>query len=127
MLELMQSRDRLQVVSDQTGTPTWTRSLACVTWQLMKIPGLYGIQHYRDGGETTWFDFALTIRAAGLRHGLLTRHVDILPIRSDEYGAPATRPPYSVLECGETWNWLRHTPDDWRVALDKLLSAMAGQ
>lgn len=124
MLQLMQTRDTLRVVSDQTGTPTWTRSLAASTWQLLQIPGLHGIHHFCDAGQTNWFEFACAILEIALQYNLLTQRPTILPIRSVDYNSPAKRSAYSVLDCRQTWRLLAHEPDDWRESLGKLLTEM---
>jgi dTDP-4-dehydrorhamnose reductase len=122
MLQLMQTRGTLQVVSDQIGTPTWTRSLAAATWQLIRIPGLHGIHHFCDAGQTNWFEFASTILEIALQHNLTTKHPAILPVQSVDYNSTAKRPPYSVLDCRQTWRLLGHEPDEWKVSLGKLLA-----
>ena len=124
MLQLMKTRDTLRVVSDQTGSPTWTRSLASATWQLIKIPALHGIHHYCDTGQTNWFEFAGAIMETALQHDLLTKRVEILPISSADYNAHAKRPAYSVLDCTQTWRLLEHEPDAWKLSLGKLLEEM---
>lgn len=124
MLGLMQSRDTLRVVADQIGTPTWTRSLAHATWQLMPVTGLHGIHHFCDAGATTWFEFSRAIQETAWRYGLLTNRTQIMPVTTAEYGAPARRPAYSVLDCTQTWRLLKQEPDNWRVALEKLLLEM---
>ena len=125
MLQLMQTRNSLHVVSDQTGTPTWTRSLANATWQLIKIPGLHGIHHFCDAGQTNWFEFACAILETALQHNLVTKHPSIRPVNSVDYDAPAKRPNYSVLDCTQTWRLLGHEPDDWKLSLGKLLAEIS--
>jgi dTDP-4-dehydrorhamnose reductase len=125
MLQLLQTLETVRVVSDQTGTPTWTRSLAAATWQLIKIPGLHGIHHFCDAGQTNWFDFSKTIQEIAWRYNLLSKYVKIVPIQSEEYAAPARRPAYSVLDCTQTWRLLGQEPDDWKISLDKLFAEMS--
>ena len=82
--------ERLRVVNDQRGSPTYTMDLARGISSLIK-KGLEGIIHVTNAGEATWFDLA---KAALLLAGIGT---PVEAISSDEYPAKAKRPPYSVL------------------------------
>ena len=81
----------LRVVSDQIVTPTSTADLAEKVARLLEHES-YGVYHMTNTGECSWFDFAKeALRLAGLRAG-------ITPVTSEEYGAKAQRPAYSVLD-----------------------------
>ncbi len=91
MLDLAETRNELSVVSDQTGTPTFTKDLAVALADLIKTP-LYGTYHLANSGQTTWHGFAkATLSAAG------KGHVNVKPIRSEDWPSPTRRPSYSVL------------------------------
>jgi len=91
MLRLAAEGRPIRVVSDQTCTPTFTRDLAAQIALLIETEA-YGTYHATNAGACTWYEFACEIfRLAGLS-------VEVQPISSAEYGAPARRPPYSVLE-----------------------------
>jgi dTDP-4-dehydrorhamnose reductase len=94
MLRLGRQRGRLRVVADQCCTPTYVPHLAGAIRFLLGVgaPGLY---HVVNAGATTWHDFAAEIfRQAGLA-------VSLEPITAAQYGAPAPRPAYSVLDTGK--------------------------
>ena len=61
MLKLGSSRDEINVVSDQHGSPTYAEDLANIIAQAIekKIP--YGIYHTTNQGFTTWYDFTKRI------------------------------------------------------------------
>src|SRR3954469_17010458 len=81
----------LHVVNDQTITPTSTADLAEKVAQLLEHES-YGIYHMTNTGECSWFDFAKEVlRLAGVS-------AEITPVTSEEYGAKAQRPAYSVLD-----------------------------
>ena len=89
MLRLGAERDEVRVVDDQRGSPTYVGHLAGATRELVELPG--GIWHVAAGGECTWAEFAEAIfEGAGLE-------CRVVPISTEEYGAPAPRPAYSVL------------------------------
>ncbi|PUB32382.1 dTDP-4-dehydrorhamnose reductase [Promicromonospora sp. AC04] len=84
-------RDRLSVVDDQTGQPTWTADLADLIVRLVGARSPGGIYHGTASGQVTWHGFAREVVAAAGR----TTPVD--PTTSAAYQLPAPRPAYSVL------------------------------
>ncbi|HEU4495533.1 MAG TPA: dTDP-4-dehydrorhamnose reductase [Flavobacterium sp.] len=95
MIRLGQERDTLNVVNDQTGTPTNAIDLARAIAHTCRSKDLelkYGIYHYSNEGECTWFDFAKEI------FELHQISVDLKPIPTSDYPTPAERPKYSVLD-----------------------------
>ena len=124
MLRLMGERDRISVVDDQRGTPTWARSLAEVIWAAIgaDLPG--GVYHWTDGGEASWCDFAAGIYAEARDAGMLDREVTICPIPTAEYPTPARRPAYSVLDCSATVEALGLEQRHWASRLQQMLAEM---
>ena len=89
MLRLGAERDEVRVVDDQVGSPTYVGHLAEATRYLVDMPR--GVWHVSAGGECSWAEFAAAIfEEAGL-------DCRVVPITTEEYGAPAPRPAYSVL------------------------------
>lgn len=107
MLRLMRERDRLGIVDDQYGAPTWSRLIAEATALMVAQsrtarrfdPGAHaGTYHLTCGGQTTWFGFAARIRELAMVAGLLDESAARLdPIPTSAYPTPARRPAYSVL------------------------------
>jgi len=93
MIRLMKERNSINVVDDQTGSPTYAADLAAAIMQMLEtnhfIPGIY---HYSNEGETSWFSFAKEIKR------LTGSHCDVLPIPSSGFPTPAKRPAYSLLD-----------------------------
>jgi len=121
MLQLMRDRDRLNVVVDQIGSPTWAKTLSQAIWAAGLKDELSGILHWCDAGTASWHDFAVAIRDEAIRGGLLERSVSIEPIDSTNYPTPAKRPRYSVLDTSGTWALLGLKPLGWREALRQML------
>ena len=96
MLRLTAERDRLNVVFDQTGTPTYAGDLALAIFSIVE-KGLYagneGTYHFSDEGACSWYDFAVEI-AAAVGHDKCR----IEPCRTADYPTAARRPAYSVLD-----------------------------
>jgi len=121
MLRLMKERDRLKVVADQVGAPTWAASLATAIWAAAENKQLKGIYHCSDAGVTSWYDFAVAIQEEALDRGILEQPIPITPITTAEFPTPAKRPSYSVLDCTRAWRDIGIEPIQWRVALRQML------
>jgi dTDP-4-dehydrorhamnose reductase len=124
MLSLMRERESLSVVSDQVGTPTWTRGLAEAIWEAAGRPELRGIHHWTDAGVASWYDFAVAIQEEALALGILDRAVPIRPLRTEEYPTPARRPSYSVLDATATAAILGLQRRHWRANLRQMLQGL---
>lgn len=121
MLRLMRERERVAVVADQVGTPTWAGLLAGALWELALRPEVEGILHWTDLGVASWYDFAVAIQEEALARGLLERAVAVEPIRTEDYPTPARRPAYSVLDKSAALAALAAPRQHWRVALRAML------
>ena len=96
MLSLTESKPQLNVVFDQTGTPTYALDLAEVIYDILenrKWEGNDGIYHYSNEGVCSWFDFTKMIAEYAGNTGC-----DIRPCHSDEFPSKVKRPAYSVLD-----------------------------
>jgi dTDP-4-dehydrorhamnose reductase len=98
MLKLMKTKDRIGVVFDQKGTPTYTADLAAAIVAILRAPKpVYGTFHFTNLGETNWHEFALEIRKLGKEYGLLTGDCAVDALTTEQYPTKAKRPAYSVL------------------------------
>jgi dTDP-4-dehydrorhamnose reductase len=92
ILKLAAERDELRVVSDQRGSPTYTRHLAVKLAELINCKA-YGIYHVTGSGSCSWFEFTQAIlKSSGFNH------VRVVPISTQESARRAPRPAFSVLE-----------------------------
>jgi dTDP-4-dehydrorhamnose reductase len=113
------------VVSDQTGSPTWTFDLSEAIIALLKKHGNnpvpYGIYHFTNEGIITWFDFAKAIYATGRKLGILNTECIINPCSSEEFPAKVKRPHYSVLDKTKIKRELGISIPDWHKSLEMFL------
>jgi dTDP-4-dehydrorhamnose reductase len=84
-------RDRLSVVDDQTGQPTWTADVADLVVRLVEASAPGGIYHGTSSGQVTWCGFAREVVAAS------GHETPVDTTTSAAYQLPAPRPAYSVL------------------------------
>ncbi|HLN22096.1 MAG TPA: dTDP-4-dehydrorhamnose reductase [Bacteroidales bacterium] len=124
ILKLAAEKDSINVVFDQTGTPTYAADLAAAIMHI--ISGVIrnqfalnsGIYNYSNEGVCSWYDFATEIRnIAGLK-------CDIKPVLSNEFKQLAKRPSYSVmnkLKIRENYNMeIPH----WRSGLKRCMKLL---
>lgn len=121
ILRLAQERDRLTIVDDQRGVPTYTRDLA---HGIMALCGsdAEGYVHLTNAGSCTWCDYARFILEQA--H---VENVTVVPISTAELGRPAPRPAYSVLD-GTRFAALTGAPlRPWQEAVVSYLAVRAGR
>lgn len=95
MARLMRQKPELKVVDDQRGRPTHVTGLAERSFALFS-QGHRGAFHITDEGECSWFEFAQAIKDT------IGASCEITPCTTADFPRPAPRPPYSVLDLGQT-------------------------
>ena len=94
MMQLGATRERLTVIADQVGTPTYARDLAEAILHIVQHPTFVpGVYNYSNEGACSWYDFAVKIHELA---GITTCQVE--PIRTEQYPTPAQRPAYSLMD-----------------------------
>ena len=108
ILRLAQTKETLNVVSDQIGAPTSAEFIADISAELAlcALNGkreLFGIYNLVPNGATSWCDFAKWIvsQTQSLGVELALKSQNIHPIPSSEYPTPAVRPLNSRLDNGK--------------------------
>src|ERR1035438_3533091 len=114
ILKLASTRPEISVVSDQRGSPTFTRDLASTLVQLCRADAR-GIVHVTNSGNCTWCEFASEI----VRRSSLPTVVR--PVTTGEFPRPARRPAYSVLSPDSLHAYNIRMPD-WQDALRRYLA-----
>lgn len=121
MLKLINDRKEISAVSDQIGSPTWSRNLAGVIWSLIDIKANPGIYHWSDSSMVSRYDFACAVYKEALAIGLVENEALIVSISSNQYPTRAERPKYSVLDTSETARIIENHGEHWLLALRKML------
>jgi dTDP-4-dehydrorhamnose reductase len=92
MIDLMKKNSSVKVVNDQIGSPTYTHDLAKVILNIIvNYKNKSGLFHYSNEGETSWFEFARSIKE------LYNLDCKIIGVSSKEFKTLAKRPKYSLL------------------------------
>ena len=130
MQKLAKERDELKIVDDQIGSPTWCRTIAQTTANVLtqilpqSSPGdlsrfeqASGLYNLVCGGQTSWYGFAQAI----LKEMSSSPIAKLTPIPTSGYPTPARRPPYSVLSTEKLKSSFGITPPAWDVTLQYCL------
>ena len=125
MLNVGKTHDKLTVVNDQIGTPTYTFDLARLLVDMIEIDK-YGYYHAtNEGGYISWYDFTKEIfrQAVELGHNEYSEErLSVAPVTTAEYGvSKAARPFNSRLDKSKlTANGFQPLPT-WQDALHRYL------
>ena len=114
MIRLSETNTEISVVSDQIGSPTYTRDLAVVLIEMLFSEN-YGIYNVTNIGFCSWYEFASEI------FKLLGKDIKIKPILAEEYKAAAVRPYNSRLSKEKLEENSLPVPYDWKDALNRYL------
>ncbi|MGQ9508299.1 MAG: dTDP-4-dehydrorhamnose reductase [Thermodesulfobacteriota bacterium] len=110
-----QEKKILSVVSDQIGSPTYTRDLSKAIAILIQ-KNAQGIFHVSNEGSCSWFTFGQRILGFwGMKE------VEVNPISSEELARPARRPSYSVFNTSKFEREVGWRLRPWSEALKEFL------
>lgn len=120
MLNLMSTKESINVVFDQVGTPTYAYDLANTIYDIIenrKFVDNTGIYHYSNEGVCSWYDFTKMIAFF-----VDNKTCDIQPCHSYEFKSNVKRPSYSVLDKAKIKNAFNISIPYWVDSLKKCIS-----
>ncbi|RRO08360.1 dTDP-4-dehydrorhamnose reductase [Pectobacterium aquaticum] len=120
MLKLGKERDKLSIVGDQRGCPTYAGDLAQAVIHLLEKKAEGGIYHYCGDKEVSWCEFAEEIFKVANKKNAISFIPTLSAISSEEYSTPAKRPKYSSLDCIKIKNFNIY-PSDWLKKLNTII------
>jgi len=121
MLRLGKERDKLNVVSDQRGSPTYATDLAGVILEIIKnkefseLNQTTQIYHYSNEGETSWYDFSKEI------FKLAKVDCKVNPITTEQYPTPARRPRNTLMDKDKIRSVFGTKQPFWKTSLVKYI------
>lgn len=131
MLSLMESREKLNVVFDQVGTPTYAADLARTIYDAaMRVAAgetdvrHCGIYNYSNEGVCSWYDFSVAIEE--LSRESRGRRCEVSPCHSDEFPSKVRRPSFSVLDKTKVKKVFGTVIPHWRISLKVCLDNLLG-
>jgi dTDP-4-dehydrorhamnose reductase len=126
MQRLAREREKLRIVDDQFGCPTWSRMIAEATALALKqvLAGadrsaFNGEYHLAASGYTSWCGFASSIIQMMPEAERKCREVE--RITTSEYPTPAKRPAFSALDCGKLQKTFGLRLPNWETSLRQVL------
>lgn len=129
MLKLGETRDEINVVSDQFGCPSSANDIAIAIVEIARrlsgdpSPRLRGVFHLSGTGETNWADFAKQIFAFSAENG--GKPVVVNDITTAQYPTPARRPANSRLDCGKLEKIFDIRLPNWQTSTRSVVTALA--
>ncbi|MQM73737.1 MAG: dTDP-4-dehydrorhamnose reductase [Pseudoramibacter sp. EUB1.1] len=115
MLRLAKDHDKLTVVDDQFGRPTWTRTLAEFMTYLVDHEEPFGTYQLSNENSCSWYEFAKEI--------LKDQDVEVAPVPSEAYSQKAYRPRHSIMSLSKAEE-TGFEIISWQEALAKFLTVI---
>lgn len=128
ILKLAKEKDVLNIIDDQTGSPTGAELIADISshaiaaaWQRHDINGLY---HLTANGHTTWHGYACFVIEFARQAGLDIKVAPdrILPVPTCQFYTPAKRPTNSRLNTSKLQNTFGLHLPDWQTGVTRMLT-----
>lgn len=119
MLNLFSQKDELGIVSDQFGQPTNANDLAETILKIIRTePKTYGIFHFSNYPETTWFEFAQKIAEFS------GSNIKLNAITTEEFPTPAKRPKRSTMSLDKIEKTYRIALKHWENSLQDCIETL---
>lgn len=122
MMRLTSEKERLAVVFDQVGTPTYAADLAKTIFGIIEggsYAGNEGVYHFSNEGVCSWYDFAHEIaQLAG------NTRCNVQPCYSSEFPSKVRRPAFSVLDKTKIKRTFGITIPHWRDSLIRCIEKL---
>jgi dTDP-4-dehydrorhamnose reductase len=126
MQRLAREREKLRVVGDQVGCPTWSRMIAETTALALRqvrtsadARAVSGTYHLCASGQTSWHGFAQAI--IDLMPADTRKCREVEAITSAEYPTPTKRPAYSVMSAAKLERVFGLRLPDWHDSLRQVV------
>lgn len=120
MLNLFSQKEELGIVADQFGQPTNANDLAEAIMEIIEAPQkTYGIFHFSNYPETTWFDFAKKIAEFS------KSNIKLNQLTTEQYPTPAKRPKRSTMCLDKIEEVYKIEPKHWENSLEECVNILA--
>lgn len=119
MLHLFEVKEELGIVDDQFGQPTNANDLAQAVMNIVeKETKTYGIFHFSNYPETTWFNFAQKIA------DFSGSKIKLNPIKTSEFPTAAKRPKRSTMSLDKIEEVYKIEPKYWQNSLEECIQIL---
>jgi dTDP-4-dehydrorhamnose reductase len=122
MLNLFSQKKELGIVADQFGQPTNANDLAEAIMEIIEAHHkTYGVFHFSNYPETTWFEFAKKIAEFS------KSSVKLNPLTTEQYPTPAKRPVRSTMSLDKIEETYKIEPKHWENSLEECVDTLSQQ
>ena len=129
MLQLAHEKHSINMVSDQWGSPTSTKTLVIAIEEILTRLSyqnrheIYGTYHVACNGKTTWYDYSIKILSVLELMGIKTllKKDQVIPISHIDYSQKACRPNYSVLSTTKYRSIFKSKLPDWDSEVERTM------
>ncbi len=119
MLNLFSQKDELGIVADQFGQPTNANDLAEAIMNIIEAKEkIYGVFHFSNYPETTWFEFAKKIAEFS------KSSVKLNELTTEQYPTPAKRPKRSTMCLDKIEETYKIEPKYWENSLEECITVL---
>ncbi|MAS98818.1 MAG: dTDP-4-dehydrorhamnose reductase [Kiritimatiellaceae bacterium] len=128
VLGLAKEKEKLDIVDDQMGSPTYAQDLAIAVKDILgacsEENSLRRVYHYAGNIDCSWADFASDICAEAADIGLINNVPSVNRITSREFLTLAKRPKNSCLDSTSFKSAFGTTPSDYKKGVSATLGAL---
>ncbi|MBQ0151903.1 MAG: dTDP-4-dehydrorhamnose reductase [Chryseobacterium sp.] len=122
MLNLFSTKDELGIVGDQYGQPTNANDLAEAIMTIIENPyKTFGIFHFSNYPETTWFEFAKKIAEFS------NSKIKLNSLTTEQYPTPAKRPKRSTMSLDKIEEIYKIEPKHWENSLEECVQILSNE
>ena len=117
MIKKGENSDKVYVINDQFGCPTYSKDLVDCTLNIIASNKLnkHKVYNFSNEGFTNWYEFTKKI------FELKKITCDIIPVDSNSYKATATRPKFSVTDKSRIKDIFNILIRSWDEALEEFI------
>lgn len=129
VLNWAKTKDRLNIVDDQIGSPTYVSHLCgAIAFLLKKYFNektlKWGLYHYCGLPTVTRYNFTKIIVEEGLKWGFLEKAPELTPVPSTFFPTPAKRPQNSSMDCSLIWETFGIYQKEWREGVRHVIGIL---
>ena len=119
MIRLGSEKEKLGIVADQLGSPTYAKDLAADTLKILLDDNYKWVNgdifHYSNNGSCSWFEFAKRI------FKYTNKDTYLNALSTKEYPTKAVRPKYSLLDKKKFETTFNTKIKHWEISLGEML------
>ena len=120
MLNLFSQKEELGIVGDQFGQPTNANDLAEAIMNIVENPNkTFGVFHFSNYPETTWFEFAKKIAEFS------KSQIKLNALTTEQYPTPARRPKRSTMCLDKIESIYKIEPKHWENSLEDCVNILS--